>query len=38
LYSFVGLTINKTDGASIFQASDDAKKVISEAFMRPEFQ
>lgn len=37
-YPFVWLTINKTDGANIFQASDDAKKVITEAFSRPEFQ
>ena len=35
---YVGITINKTDSASIFWASDGAKKVIESMFEKSEFQ
>lgn len=34
---YIGLTINKSDGYSIFAASDAAKKNIEEIFDTPEF-
>lgn len=37
-YHYVGLTINKTDSASIFSASDTAKKEIDRLFATEEFK
>ena len=36
-YEYVGLTVNKTDSASIFTASKNAKKVIEEVFQDSNF-
>jgi multidrug efflux pump subunit AcrB len=32
IFSYVGLTVNKTDNASIFSASDKAKQKVEELF------
>ncbi len=37
-YTYVGLTVNKSDSASIFSASEGAKARIAELFQKKEFQ
>lgn len=37
-FPYVGLTVNKTDSANIFAASDAAKKVVAEYFLKDEFK
>lgn len=37
-FPYVGLTVNKNDSASIFAASDAAKKVVAEYFLKDEFK
>lgn len=37
-YSYVGLTVNKTDSANIFTASNSAKAVIEKLFQDEEFK
>ena len=37
-FTYVWLTVNKTDSISIFQASDAAKKRVEESFQKPEFE
>ncbi len=34
---YVGMTVNKTDSASIFKSSDAAKKVVEEYLQKPEY-
>ena len=36
-YEYVGLTVNKTDSASIFTASKNAKQVIEDTFKNSDF-
>ncbi|MBX9809537.1 efflux RND transporter permease subunit, partial [Candidatus Gracilibacteria bacterium] len=38
IHSYIGLTVNKTDSANIFTASDAAKKTIEELFQKNEFK
>jgi len=37
-HEFIGIAVNKTDGASIFSASKKAKEKITEIMIRPEFK
>ncbi len=38
VYPYVWLTVNKTDSASIFRASDAAKEKVGEIFQKPEYK